>query len=130
MKKFIYNLNLFSGSYHKAFLLSLLLLCFMVLTINPCFSQGMINNGATIIITAGANVYIDGDALGIYTNQTNAGSDGKIDLNGNMYVEGNWVNNAAGNNVFINNIAAPWGTVYLNGAVASDVTGSRLTEFE
>ena len=95
-----------------------------------CNAQGMLNDGATIIITAGANVYIDGDALGKYTNQTIAGSDGKIDLNGSMYVEGDWINNATGNNVFINNTVAPWGTVYLNGAAASDITGTRLTEFE
>lgn len=103
---------------------------FIMLVCNNCFSQGMMNNGATITITAGAIIYIDGDVLGKYTNQTNAGSDGKIDLNGSIYVEGDWINNATGNNVFINNSSAPWGTVYLNGAVASDVTGSRLTEFE
>lgn len=94
------------------------------------FAQGIINSGASIIITTGANVYIDGDALGAYTNQTTAGLDGNIDLNGNLYVEGNWTNNATGNNVFINNTAAPWGTVYLNGAVASNLNGTRLTEFE
>ncbi|MEO5571885.1 MAG: T9SS type A sorting domain-containing protein [Bacteroidia bacterium] len=102
----------------------------IIATDSSLLAQGIINNGATIVITTGANVYIDGDALGMYTNQTTAGSDGKIDLNGNMYVEGNWINNAAGNNVFINNTAAPWGTVYLNGTVASDITGTRLTEFE
>ncbi len=95
-----------------------------------CSGQGMYNLGATITITAGAVVYIDGDALGKYTNQTNAGVDGKIDLNGSMYVEGDWVNDATGNYVFINNTAAPWGTVYLNGAVASNIGGVSLTEFE
>src|SRR6185436_5368181 len=115
----------------KCFLLiSFSIYSFAGLISSNSFSQGMINNGATITITTGDVVYIDGDALGRYTNQTNAGSDGKIDLNGSMYVEGNWINNATGNNVFINNTAAPWGTVYLNGAIASDITGSRLTEFE
>lgn len=96
----------------------------------PVFSQGLINNGAAIIITAGAKVYVDGNASGNYTNQTSGGSNGQIDLNGDMYVEGNWYNNATGGSVFINNTAAPWGTVYLNGTAATDVGGTRLTEFE
>ena len=103
---------------------------FLILVPAACFSQGMINNGATITITTGSVVYIDGDALGKYTNSVNGALQGNIDLNGSMYVEGDWVNNAATSNVFINNTAAPWGTVFLNGAVASNITGTRKTEFE
>lgn len=64
------------------------------------YAQGLLNNGAKIVITSGTNVYIDGGASGNFTNATNS-TDGEIDLDGKIIVEGNFTNNSNGN-VFIN----------------------------
>lgn len=90
-------------------------------------AQGLINNGAAIVINgATALVYVDGDDNGNFVNQ----NDGVIDnVSGSMYVEGNWTNNAASSDVFINNTTS-LGTVYLNGPIASNINGSRQTVFE
>ncbi len=73
------------------------------------FAQGIVNNGAVITVTSGTNLIIKN---GNYLNQTNS-SDGSIDLDGTIYVDGNFTNNA-GNNVFINRDAD--GTVIFNGS--------------
>ncbi len=59
-------------------------------------SQGLYNNGASIVITSGGYLYIDGGANGNFTNAA-----GEVDIDGYMIVEGNFTNNAA-NNVFTN----------------------------
>jgi hypothetical protein len=88
--------------------------------------QGLFNNGALIVIQSGALVKVDGDANGNYLNTT-SGTNGRIDINGNMEVDGNWTNNA-GNNVFIN--INTNGTVKLVGTTQQDVGGSAFTDFE
>jgi hypothetical protein len=107
----------------KNFILIFLLACAVQAT-----GQGMFNNGALIVIQTNALVHIDGDASGKFTNSTNS-TDGRIDIDGVMEVEGNWTNNAA-NDVFVNNDGNGW--VKLNGAAASTQTigGSHLTVFE
>ncbi len=60
-------------------------------------AQGLINNGAKIVIETGTTVYVDGDANGNFTNA----SGGELDLNGVLTIEGDFVNNAT-NNVFRN----------------------------
>lgn len=90
-------------------------------------AQGLINNGAAIIINGASTViYVDGDANGNFVNQNN----GVIDnISGAMYVEGNFTNNAATSNVFINN-TTNLGTVFFNGATTSEITGATKTIFE
>lgn len=61
------------------------------------FAQGITNDGATIVITSGTTVSVTN---GGYLNLTN-GSDGQIDLDGVLQVDGDFENRAA-NNVFIN----------------------------
>ncbi len=91
------------------------------------YSQGIYNNGALVIIQSTATVHIDGDGNGKFTNLTGGGSDGQIDINGTMEVEGAWTNNAA-NNVFTN--VGTDGTVKLVGTTEQEVGGSNWTDFE
>lgn len=83
----------------------------------------MYNDGAAITILTSTNVYLDNVG---FTNQTN-GSNGTIDNDGSLYVDGHWTNNA-GNNVFINSDAT--GTVLLDGTAAQNIGGSSATHFE
>ncbi|MBN2894108.1 MAG: T9SS type A sorting domain-containing protein [Bacteroidales bacterium] len=76
----------------KKLLLSLSLL-FPLLS----FAQGLYNNGATIVVTTGAYLYVDGDANGNYVNAAG----GQIDIDGTMILEGDFTNTSA-NNVFKN----------------------------
>jgi len=87
------------------------------------FSQGIINNGASIVITSSANVYIDGDANGSYTN---SGS-GEIDSDGKISLEGSWINNGSGD-VFVNNDNT--GEVVFIGTTNQELGGSHKTVFE
>ncbi|MBT8196216.1 MAG: hypothetical protein KJO64_07300, partial [Bacteroidia bacterium] len=93
-------------------------------------AQGMRNIGANIVIESGANMYIDGNSNGKYTNESTGGNHGEIDLDGSLYVEGDWLNNADAGNVFINNTSATWGTVHMNGSIAQNIGGSSATHFE
>lgn len=94
------------------------------------FAQGIRNIGANIVIEAGANIYIDGNANGKYTNESTGANHGEIDLNGNIYIEGDWINNATSGNVFVNNTSSPWGTVIFDGSLPQRIAGSRATHFE
>lgn len=62
------------------------------------FAQGLINNGANIVLTSGSNIYIDGgNAIGNFTNQDDLGFTGTVINSGTIEVSGNWVNNSLGN---------------------------------
>ncbi len=96
----------------------------LLLLINiSIFAQGLINNGANIIITSNANIYIDGDANGGFTN---SGS-GEIESDGKISLEGNWINNGSGN-VFINRDNT--GEVEFSGSANQELGGSQKTAFE
>ncbi len=99
----------------------------MLLFAAGAYSQGVYNNGVLVVIQSGNLAHIDGDGNGKYTNSTGGGSDGKIDINGTMEVEGTWTNNAA-NNVFTN--VGTDGTVKLLGTTEQEVGGSNWTDFE
>lgn len=106
------------------------ILLFFLTFCSCAFSQGLFNNGALIVIQSSALVHVDGDANGKYTNNTGGGNDGRIDIDGNMEVEGNWTNNTF-TDVLINNTDGN-GWVKLNGAASStqDITGNSKTVFE
>ncbi|MCF6365343.1 MAG: T9SS type A sorting domain-containing protein [Bacteroidales bacterium] len=91
-------------------------------------AQGITNDGAVITITTGTHFVIQN---GNYLNQTNT-TDGSIDLDGTLYVDGNFTNNAA-NNVFINRDTD--GTVVFNGTGTQTITTnaadmSNFVDFE
>ena len=94
----------------------------------PIVAQGLFNKGALIVIQSGALVKVDGDANGNFTNST-AVTDGLIDINGIMDIEGNWTNNSSfGNHVFTN--IGTNGTVLFSGTTQQWVGGTTFTDFE
>jgi len=93
------------------------------LLITICFAQGIRNNGANIIVTTGASVYIDGDANGNFLNENG----GLIDIDGDIVLEGDWTNNAA-NNVFTARDNDGW--VRFKGTGTETIGGSADTRFE
>lgn len=86
------------------------------------FSQGLINNGASIVFSGSSQVYIDG-ASGHYTNQLG----GLItpSATSSITLLGNWVNNSSPVNVAFNNDG---GGVILAGANQT-IGGSNPTAF-
>ncbi len=97
-----------------------ILLLFSVVSLSIS-SQGLINNGARIVISNTSNIYIDG-ATGNYTNQ-NGGLITNSTTGGTITLLGNWINNAA--NVAFSNDGS---TVRLSGA-AQSIGGSNSTTF-
>jgi gliding motility-associated-like protein len=87
-------------------------------------SQNMVNNGDNIVINSGAYVIVSGN----YINETSNG-DGKIDIDGKMLVDGNWINNAP-STVFINIEPVPDGVVYLKGISPQFIGGIFPSHFE
>ena len=92
----------------------------LVFTSLVSFSQGVINNGAKLILNGAVQVSIDG-ANGNYLSKNNGiitPSTGSI-----LQVKGNWYNNSSNTG-----ISADAGTVILNGA-AQSIAGSNTTVF-
>ena len=58
-------------------------------------AQGIVNNGASIVVTQGAEVVIGGNNGG-FTNQADNSMDGQVYLDGRINLQGNWLNNAGG----------------------------------
>lgn len=84
-------------------------------------AQGIINNGAFIVMSGAAQIYVDGGTAGDYLSQAN----GRItpSASGIISIEGDWTNNA-GNTGF----TADAGTVQLVDA-AQSINGSASTTF-
>jgi len=83
------------------------------------FAQGIYNNGGKIVIGTGSTVYIAGTG-GNLRNET-SGTNGSIDLSGNLRIEGNLTNNVTGSDVFSS--VGPSGTVILSGNALQTVGG-------
>jgi len=99
------------------------ILILLIIVSNYCYSQGIINNGARIVFSGAAQIYVAGGTNGDYLSQAAAG--GQIDpsATGIVTIEGDWTNNA-GNTGF----GSDNGTVVLNGA-AQSINGSSPTTF-
>ncbi len=72
-------------------------------------TNGFVNNGLIINIESGA--YIN---VGDFTNNQTSGTDGSINIDGNLIVNGNFANNSGGN-VFSNIEPVPDGNIILAG---------------
>ena len=71
-----------------------------LINIQLALSQGLINNGANIVITNGANIVIS-DANSNFINSIDGSINGIVNNEGIISLDGNWINNAL-NNVFLN----------------------------
>lgn len=82
-------------------------------------------DGVAITVLAGTSVYLD--QLD-FQNQTNI-ADGTIDNDGDIFVDGNWTNNATGGGqVFINTNGT--GIVHFTNAALQTIGGTETTTFE
>jgi len=91
--------------------------------------KGITNNGARILVDAGAIIKITGTATEAnYTNRTMGATHGRIDLDGIIKLQGNWANEATSGNVFIN--VDTDGEVIFNGLTAQSIAGSYVSSFE
>ena len=95
------------------------------LMVATSYTQNVVNNGSNIVVNSGANFVITGS----FSNLT-ASVDGKVDIDGTMIVMGDWINNAAGNNVFVNIEPTPDGLVYLRSNSIQNIKGTTPTHFE
>ena len=68
----------------------ILLLCFVFLISFVQAQKGVVNNGAKMIINNGAIIKITGSGAN-YTNETYNGTHGRIDLDGKIEIQGNWI---------------------------------------
>lgn len=104
------------------------IIIFFLLLSSFAIAQGLFNRGALIVIQSGALVKIDGDANGNFVNSTNT-TDGRIDLDGIIQLDGNWTNNATlGGHVFIN--IGTNGLVEMIGTTQQWIGGNTFTDFE
>jgi gliding motility-associated-like protein len=87
-------------------------------------SQDVVNNGNNIVIGSGIYVIIGGDYINL-----SSGSDGKIDIDGTMLINGDWINNAL-SPVFTNIEPSPDGLVVMDGASPQIIGGTYPTYFE
>ena len=88
------------------------------------FGQTTYNDGSTLYITAGSSIYLDD--MG-FTNQTNV-TDGSIDNEGSIYIDGDWNNNTVAGEVFID--LNTTGIVHFTGSSAQALGGTQTTHFE
>jgi hypothetical protein len=116
-----------------SFYIKVVFITLFTLLVNNAFSQAIINDGAKIIAGSGVSVLItdgNGGADGNnFINQNSGANYGKVSLNGKIYIDGNWTNNASDSVFYDNNT----GTVIFNGAsplsIAQSVGGSNITSF-
>ena len=106
--------------------LLIIIICF-VLPLSLYSQKGIVNKGSKIGISNGAYLKITGDGAN-YTNQSEGVDNGRIDLDGEFLLQGNWYNNATSGSVLINTNTD--GKVIFAGSVLQTIAGSRPSSFE
>ncbi|MEO6304832.1 MAG: hypothetical protein ABIP51_16850, partial [Bacteroidia bacterium] len=91
------------------------------LMVHVGFSQGIINNGGSIVFSGAAHIYVAGGTNGDYLSQ--AAGIVYPSATSNIWIEGDWTNNSANTGFFSDN-----GTVNMNGANES-INGTNSTTF-
>lgn len=99
----------------------IIFLVIFISTINDALSQGIINNGANLVITNGTTVYIDGGTSGNYTSTGNSFIKSTSGLS-TLSLEGDFTNNSsttAIDGVAFSSIKLVGGTQSINGSASS-----------
>ena len=104
----------------------IILLIFAALTVYG--QKGIVNNGARIVVESGAYIKVQGDNTTGYTNKSYGSKHGRIDLDGEIVVNGFFTNNATANSVFINLDGT--GVVSFEGGSAQSINGTQPISFE
>ncbi len=99
-----------------------LLFLFSSLLLN---AQGIINNGAKIIVNSNNYLKING-AAGNYKNQYAYSNNGRIITNGTLSLQGNWINNTS----VPLNLLSTNGTIVFNGSTLQSINGASSTYFK
>jgi hypothetical protein len=94
---------------------------FLIYVGSTIFGQGIVNNGASIVFSGAAHIYVAGGTNGDYLSQS--GGIVYPSATGNIWMEGDWTNNSANTGFFSDN-----GTVNLNGANQT-INGTSSTTF-
>jgi len=97
--------------------ITIIITLFQIGAIQLLTAQTFINNGASLTLNAGSSLTIKGDFLNL--------DDGNIGNAGDLYISGNWVNNATSGNLLLGTI----GTVHFNGISPQYIDGSAKTYF-
>ena len=97
--------------------ISITLIIFFICSSQFLFSQNLTNNGSAITISEGATLTIEGNITIL--------SDITIDNSGDMFIGGNWINNAPGDI----NMQENTGTITFNGSLPQTIGGASRTYF-
>jgi hypothetical protein len=100
----------------------------MISALGVYAQKGIVNNGARIVVENGAYIKVQGDNTTGYTNKSYGSKHGRIDLDGEIVVNGFFTNNATANSVFINLDGT--GTVSFEGGGAQAINGTQPIAFE
>ncbi len=108
------------------FLILFFFIFFLLFLWGKCgYCQDLVNNGGNLVIKEGAYLVIGGN----YFNKNDGISDGKINLDGNILLNRNWVN-YSNNKVLVMVGSGPVGNVIMTGSLQQVITGNNPSIFE